>query len=59
MEDDFIIRAGSHSIGAKVKMADLKDNLDLTRIANPGEKDFERLAKYHRAVKIMKRRRET
>ena len=56
--DDFIIRAGSHPIGIKVKMADLKDNLDITRIANPNKKDFERLAKYDRAIKTLKELRQ-
>lgn len=33
----------------KVKIADLKDNMDLTRLSNLTDKDIERLKKYHKA----------
>ncbi len=33
-------------IGTVVKLADLKDNMDLSRIAIPTEKDLLRIAKY-------------
>jgi len=57
--DDFIIRAGSHPIGYKIKMADLHDNLDLTRILKPKKKDFRRLKKYLRAIRTLKKIKET
>ena len=41
------------SIGARVKRADLVDNLDLKRIADPTSKDFERLKRYRAALKIL------
>ena len=49
--DDFIERAASNPIGRKVKMADLRDNLDISRIAEPTQKDYERLKKYKRALR--------
>jgi (p)ppGpp synthase/HD superfamily hydrolase len=48
--DDFVRRAALNSIGRHVKLADLEDNSDLSRIANPTEVDYERLAKYQRAI---------
>jgi hypothetical protein len=32
-----------------VKVADLEDNMDLSRIAAPGERDFRRVEKYRKA----------
>lgn len=36
-----------------VKLADLADNSDISRIPNPSERDLERLEKYHRIRKIL------
>ena len=46
----FIFRAASNDIARTVKMADLLENCDLSRIQNPGPKDFERLKKYRQAI---------
>lgn len=46
----FVLRAGENPIGRRVKLADLKDNSDLSRIASPTEKDYARLEKYRRAI---------
>jgi len=48
--DDFVQRAASNPIGRRVKLADLADNSNLSRIAKPTDKDYERLAKYRRAI---------
>jgi (p)ppGpp synthase/HD superfamily hydrolase len=48
--EEFVLRAAQNSIGRRVKLADLRDNCDLTRIANPTEKDLERTAKYKHAI---------
>lgn len=48
--EQFVLRAAENSIGRRVKMADLRDNSDLSRIALPTEKDRERVRKYHRAL---------
>lgn len=42
--EDFILRAGLHPIGIKIKVADLLDNMDISRISEPTAKDYERLA---------------
>ncbi|MEI6302580.1 MAG: GTP pyrophosphokinase [Betaproteobacteria bacterium] len=51
--DEFVARAAKNPIGLRVKLADLKDNLDLSRIANPTEQDFARMEKYRRAVAFL------
>jgi (p)ppGpp synthase/HD superfamily hydrolase len=45
----FIERVLRNPLAAKVKLADLEDNLDTRRLEALGPKDFERLAKYHAA----------
>jgi (p)ppGpp synthase/HD superfamily hydrolase len=47
--EEFIERAGRNPIGRQVKLADLEDNMDIRRIANPSAKDMERLQKYRRS----------
>lgn len=47
--DDFILRAAANPIARKVKLADLQDNLDLSRIQNPTDRDFALVKKYKRA----------
>jgi (p)ppGpp synthase/HD superfamily hydrolase len=47
---DFVERAGSNAIGRQVKLADLEDNCDLSRIAQPVEKDYQRIEKYKSAI---------
>jgi (p)ppGpp synthase/HD superfamily hydrolase len=49
--DAFIRRAGSHPIGRSVKLADLRDNLDIRRLAVLTESDIPRLNKYKIALK--------
>ena len=48
---DFIRRAKSNPIGRKVKIADLKHNMDVTRISDLSADDLERLNKYKAALK--------
>jgi (p)ppGpp synthase/HD superfamily hydrolase len=54
--DDFVRRAAANPIGRAVKLADLHDNSDLTRIAEPTERDFERIEKYRKAIAAIERR---
>ena len=50
--DDFITRASKNVIGKEVKIADLQDNMDITRLSYPlKEREFERLNKYLLAYK--------
>jgi (p)ppGpp synthase/HD superfamily hydrolase len=46
----FVMRAAANPIGRRVKLADLRDNCDLARIASPTERDHERIARYRRAI---------
>ena len=50
---DFVARAARHPIGRLVKIADLQDNSDLSRISSPTAKDRERLEKYRLALKLL------
>ena len=51
--DKFIKRSLKNEIGSKVKIADLRENLDVTRIGELNEKDVERINKYKRALKTL------
>ena len=51
--DEFIQRSLQNEIGSKVKIADLRENLDVTRIGELSEKDVERINKYKRALKTL------
>lgn len=46
----FIKRAAQNEIGRNVKIADIKDNLDITRIGPLKEKDLLRINKYKNAL---------
>ena len=48
--DQFVQRAASNKIGAKVKRADLMDNMDWSRITSPTTKDLNRMIKYKKAL---------
>jgi (p)ppGpp synthase/HD superfamily hydrolase len=48
--EDFVERAGQNPIGRAVKLADLEENSDLSRIASPSWEDLERIEKYRRAI---------
>ncbi len=53
--EHFIERARANAIGRRVKIADVTDNLDLRRIMEPTERDFERLKKYRAALNALQR----
>jgi (p)ppGpp synthase/HD superfamily hydrolase len=52
--EEFVRRAATNSIGARVKLADLHDNCNLSRIDNPTAHDHERISKYERAIDLIK-----
>jgi hypothetical protein len=56
--DDFVMRAAAHPVGRSVKLADLEDNSDLSRIKNPTQRDVDRIEKYRRAIAFLRRRME-
>lgn len=45
---DYIARVETDQIAARVKLADMIDNLDLMRLPFLSDEDLERAAKYHR-----------
>jgi hypothetical protein len=47
--DAFIARLAGNPLAARVKLADLEDNLDLRRLPALTEHDHERLGRYHQA----------
>jgi (p)ppGpp synthase/HD superfamily hydrolase len=52
--EEFILRAAADPIGRAVKLADLAENSDLSRIPVPTGRDLERVAKYRRAIEQIK-----
>lgn len=46
---DYIKRVSQNNIAKKVKIADLEDNMDVTRLSYLTEKDHKRLSKYQKA----------
>ncbi len=51
--EEFVLRAGAHPIARRVKLADLADNTDPTRIAEPTEHDRARMERYRRAIALL------
>ena len=47
--DDYIKAISFNADATKVKLADLKDNSDITRLKGLSKKDFDRMEKYHRS----------
>ena len=50
---EFIKRAKFNKIGRNVKAADIKDNLDISRIDDITERDIDRLNRYKAALKLL------
>lgn len=51
--DQFVLRAQKNEIGRKVKIADIKENLDVTRLGHLTEKDTARINKYKNALRLL------
>lgn len=47
--DDYIKQLAHNEDARRVKLADLKDNSDITRLKGLRKKDFDRMEKYHKA----------
>ncbi len=52
--DAFVARAAADPIGRRVKLADLEDNSDPSRIVNPTDRDRLRQEKYQRAIRFLR-----
>lgn len=50
----FIEKISHNKFARKIKIADLEDNINLARISKPTKKDFERVKKYKKALKVLK-----
>lgn len=48
--DEFIARAKNNGIARNVKIADIEDNMDLSRIPDPTDKDYARIERYRKAM---------
>jgi (p)ppGpp synthase/HD superfamily hydrolase len=51
----YIENISTNDLARKIKIEDLKDNMDISRLPEISPKDLERLAKYHRAVKTLQK----
>lgn len=50
---DFVRRSKENVIGRNVKLKDIENNMDISRIPNPTEKDYKRLDRYKKAKEIL------
>jgi (p)ppGpp synthase/HD superfamily hydrolase len=50
---DFIARVGLNPLATEVKIADMRDNMDLSRIPFPTDKDYDRVEKYRTHIAIL------
>ena len=47
--DEFITRVLTNFLASRIKLLDIEDNMDMTRLGALTDKDLERLRKYHAA----------
>ena len=50
---EFIQRAKANKIGRNVKAADIRDNLDISRIDDITNNDIQRLKRYSKALRLL------
>ena len=50
---DFVARAKKNKIAARVKIADIEDNIDVLRLSSLDEYDLARIKKYHSAWRLL------
>ena len=50
---DFVARAKRNKIAARVKIADIEDNIDVLRLSSLDEWDLARIKKYHTAWRFL------
>ncbi len=51
--DDYVKKIAGNPIATQVKLADLRDNINLLEIPELSEKDLQRAAKYHKYAKLL------
>lgn len=52
--EDYIKKIATSADATRIKIEDLRDNADITRLKGLRSKDFERMEKYHRAYTFLK-----
>ena len=52
--EEFVKRTGLNPLGRAVKLHDLEDNMDISRLEQVTEKDLDRLNKYIKAYRYLK-----
>lgn len=52
------IESSNNLIAIDIKLKDLEHNMDIARIINPKEEDYERIEKYKKCYKILQRKKE-
>lgn len=50
----YVEKIGEHPLARKVKLLDLADNMDLTRLQNVTQKDYDRTSKYAKTVEYLR-----
>jgi (p)ppGpp synthase/HD superfamily hydrolase len=53
---EYIDRIARHPIAARVKLADLADNMNLDRLPDPSETDWQRYVRYRQARAVLRER---
>jgi (p)ppGpp synthase/HD superfamily hydrolase len=53
--ESFVRRAAANPIGKQVKLEDLRDNSNLSRISYPTQNDFDRIEKYRNAIEAIEK----
>ena len=51
--EEYINRFKGHHLAIKVKLNDLRHNMDITRLPNPTEKDYVRLERYEKEYEAL------
>lgn len=51
--DSFLERVALNDLAVRVKVADIRDNIDVTRLPAIGDADLQRIHKYHRALSFL------
>ena len=54
--EEFISRLSPNSLARRVKLADLEHNMDVRRLKSLTSEDLERIAKYHRSWRELRKR---
>lgn len=53
--EEYLKKVKSNALATRVKIEDLRHNMDLSRIPTPMKKDFDRIKKYEYAIKYLQK----